>query len=246
MSTDNSRASRRSAVEKVLEQDDVIAKRVTRFEARSQPARSGLRRDPRRRRSRCRRPTRAASARVSSSPGRRSSKSASPRPGIVAAFVMMLAGFGWPLAAARVLAAIVSAPPIRTMSAAFRRAGRRTPPARKRLLSRASVEVGSRQSRQSRPRRLPARASHRSRSRAARPLRPRIAFHAGAAPALRRTSLWRSFSISARAARRSRSMRGRARGRRAGVQALRRAWRRGLVARRHRLSPRRRRAMRRR
>ena len=117
------------AVEKVLEQDDVIAKRVAalkhahgRLEAAFEAILTGEEADA------------AATARARippacSSPGRRSAKSAWRRAGLVAAFVMLLAGFGWPLTTPE-FSRNPLASPIRTMSAASRRVGRRTPPAR--------------------------------------------------------------------------------------------------------------------
>ena len=127
------------AVDKVLEQDDVIARRVTRFETRAWPARSRLRRDPCRRRGDALRP-------APHPPGffvawSTLGKVSLATAGLVAAFLMMLAGFGWPLTAPEFSRQssgaadpdyVGSIPPSWQEDAARAQA----------LLSRASLEVG--------------------------------------------------------------------------------------------------------
>ena len=116
------------AVEKVLEQDDVIAKRVAalknahgRLEAAFEAILTGEEAD-------------AAATPAPHPPGlfiawATLGKVSLATAGLVAAFLMLLAGFGWPLTTPE-FRANPRASPIRTMSAASRRVGRRTPPAR--------------------------------------------------------------------------------------------------------------------
>ena len=116
------------AVEKVLEQDDVIAKRVaalkdahSRLETAFDAILTGEEAD-------------AAATPAPHPPGlfiawSTLGKVSLATAGLVAAFIMMLAGFGWPLAAPD-FRSNPRAQPTLTMSAASRRVGRRMPPAR--------------------------------------------------------------------------------------------------------------------
>ncbi len=239
MSTGNSRANRRSAVEKVLEQDDVIAKRVdalkdahSRLEAAFEAILAGEEADAA--------ATVPASVPACSSPGRRSARvslaSCRPRRGVPhAACRLWLASRHSRISRQSSGVAdpdyVGSIPPTWQEDAARAHA----------LLESRECRSRARESRQSRPDRLPARASHRPESHGARPLRRKDCVSCGRSSCAPATSLWRScLYLGASGAPLALYAKKSEETAAAVVQALRRAWRRGVVASRHRLSPRRR------